>query len=232
MTTVSEPAAAPWPPSTVAFPSVLLVDDHPLFRDALAGLLQRATDEPLEIAHADTAEQALQIAGSCRRLRLVIIDLHLPGTDGAEAVAALRRELPRVTLVAVSGTDARHEILGAIRAGADAFVSKSVAPPLIASALQRALCGRLRIAEIITRDVANVSATDMPANEGLTDRQREVLRLIGKGHPNKEIALRLGLAEITIKQHVSRILSALGVTNRTQAAITARRLALIEPGGE
>jgi DNA-binding NarL/FixJ family response regulator len=231
MTTAISHLPDPQRIATGASTSALLVDDHPLFREALASLLQRAADDPLDIAHADTAEAALQVAASCPRIRLVIVDLHLPGTEGPEAIAALRRALPRATIIAISGTEARHEILATMHAGADAFISKAVPPALISSALQRALRGRLRIAELILRE-ADSSDAAAPAVDGLTDRQRAVLRLVGKGHPNKEIALRMGLAEITIKQHVSRILAALGVSNRTQAAIIARRMALLEQDGE
>ena len=101
-------------------------------------------------------------------------------------------------------------------------------PQIIVNTLRRALRERLVKPEIITRDApADTEPTNLPMLS-LTERQREVLMLIGKGHPNKEIALRLGLAEITVKQHVSRILAILGVTNRTQAAIAARRMALVE----
>jgi DNA-binding NarL/FixJ family response regulator len=101
----------------------------------------------------------------------------------------------------------------------------------MAHTLRRALRGRLHTPAIVTHSAEGTYELSGRSIDALTERQREVLRLIGKGHSNKEIALRLGLAEITIKQHVSRILSALGVSNRTQAAITARRIALIDPAG-
>jgi DNA-binding NarL/FixJ family response regulator len=205
---------------------VLLVDDHPLYREAMADLLRRASEEPVGIAHADSAEAAIQLATQHPRMVLVIIDLHLPGAHGAEAIGSLRRELPSAMVIVVSGSDHRREIQAAMRAGARAFVSKSVSPEVMLATLRRALRARIQAPEVITRDIVDVVADSRNTRDLLTERQREVLLLMSKGHTNKEIGLRMGLAEITIKQHVSRILAALGVSNRTQAVMTARHMAL------
>jgi DNA-binding NarL/FixJ family response regulator len=210
-------------------PSVLLVDDHPLYREALADLLRRVCEEPLGIVHADSAEAALQLATLHPRIGLVVIDLNLPGAHGTEAIIGLRCELPSATIIVVSGSDHRRDIQAAMRAGARAFVSKSVAPHVMLSTLRRALRARIHSPEVITRDIADIPRDPTGSDQFLTDRQREVLLLMSKGHTNKEIGLRMGLAEITIKQHVSRILAALKVTNRIQAVMTARRMVLDLP---
>jgi len=216
-------------PASSESASVLLVDDHPLYREALADLLRRAWEEPLRIVQAASAEAALQLAGLHRRIRLVVIDLNLPGAHGAEAIAPLCRNLPWATIVVVSGSEPHHDIQAAMHAGARAFISKTVMPNVMLATLHRALRGRINAPEVILRGMEEAVYPSTALCPHLTERQRQVLRLVGKGHTNKEIGRCLGLTEITVKQHVSRVLTALGVSNRTQAAVTARRMALETP---
>jgi DNA-binding NarL/FixJ family response regulator len=211
--------------------TALVVEDHPLYRDAMSQLAIRVMGRPGAVSAAASAEEGLRIAGTLDRLKVVLLDIGLPGLSGIEAIAAFRRQSPDAALIAISASEDRREVTAAFRAGARAFISKSVSPEIMADVVRRAVDGRLEKPEWIT------ALGDLPLYDSclpeLTSRQKEILTLLGQGHSNKEISWRLGRAEITIKQHVSLILQALGVSNRTQAVLVARRLGLdmAEPSG-
>jgi DNA-binding NarL/FixJ family response regulator len=127
-------------------------------------------------------------------------------------------------LVAVSASEDRRDAMAAFRAGALAFVSKAASTDTLADVLRRACGGELKAPAWVT-PAGFTPLAEAPMPE-LTPRQLEILALLCQGHPNKEIGLRLGLAEVTVKMHVSSVFRALGVANRTQAVLAARRLGL------
>jgi two-component system, NarL family, nitrate/nitrite response regulator NarL len=202
--------------------AALVVDDHPLYRGALADLARTILGESA-VVEADSAEAGLAAAAACAVLRLVLLDFRLPGLNGAEAVQEFRRRFPRVGIVVVSASEDRREADAAMRAGADAFLQKTTSLEPLAQTIRAVLAG--------AQVPPQWPATQAPwlFDDGaadLTARQREILLLLTQGLSNKEIGLRLGLAVITVKMHVSAIFRALGVVNRTQAALAARRLGI------
>jgi len=205
--------------------AALIVEDHPLYRDALIRLLCTIVGDSGVVA-ASSAEEGLRSVANIPDLRLVLLDVGLPGLSGTEAVMAFRRQCPSAMVVVVSASEDRRDVTSAFRAGAHAFVSKAVSTEVLASAVRRILAGAVPKPEwIVSSDTSQLLDSAVPS---LTPRQREILTLLSQGHTNKEIGLRLDLAEVTVKLHVSSIFRALGVTNRTQAVLEARRLALCQ----
>lgn len=213
-------------PSADCFGAALIVEDHPLYRDALNRLL-RALIVESKILAASSVEEALRIAAHVDDLRLVLLDVGLPGVNGIEAVVAIRRAFPGATIIVISASESRHDAGAALAAGARLFVSKAVSTEVLADVAHAALTGDLpkQPAWILPNGDATFVGDSHPA---LTRRQRQILQLLANGYANKEIGLRLRLAEVTVKMHVSAIFRALGVTNRTQAVIAARRGALLD----
>lgn len=199
--------------------NALVVDDHPLYRGALA-TLARSLFGPDAVQEAGNAETALAMA---TKPDLVLLDFRLPALNGAEAVKAFRQRFPQAAVIVISASEDRREAQGAMRAGASAFVHKTEPMEAIADVIRQVVQGAT-----IEPRWEPVGAQVSAAAE-LTSRQREILAMLCEGISNKEIALRLGLAVITVKTHVSAIFRALGVVNRTQAALAARRLGLQEP---
>ncbi|MEC5384648.1 response regulator transcription factor [Uliginosibacterium sp. H3] len=204
--------------------SALVVEDHPLYRDALMQLARTLFGDDGAIA-ANSAEEGLRRAANCPDLCVVLLDQGLPGINGTEAINTFRQKFPEVAVIVVSASEDRREAMSALHAGARAFVSKAVSTEVLASAIQRVLSGEMVTAEWITPTASE--AASAPSAALLTPRQSEILTLLARGHSNKEICLRLDLAEATVKMHVSSIFRTLGVANRTQAVLMGRQLGLI-----
>src|SRR5262245_36455904 len=201
--------------------SALIVDDHPLYREALSQLL-RALVGDRNVRTASSAEEGIRLAEQLRDLRIVLMDFGLPGMSGTEAIATLLQRRPDVELITVSASEDRRDAGAALRAGARHFISKAVGTDVLAETIRRVLNGDYSAPEWITPSGAGM--LDAGDQAPLTPRQLEILSLLHL--PNKEIGLRLGLAEVTVKMHVSAIFRILEVANRTQAMQAARRLSL------
>jgi DNA-binding NarL/FixJ family response regulator len=209
---------------------VLVVDDHPVVRQGLRTFLDLQDDiEVVGEAH-DSASCVTEAARTTPDV--ILLDLRMPGGDGVEALHALRAAAspegaprPRV-LVITSFTDPAA-VLPAVRAGAAGYVYKDVDPPALAAAIRAVHAGHV----LLHPDVARLLADGTPpqAAAHLTTREREVLAEVARGRSNREIARALGLAEKTVKTHVSAILTKLGVQDRTQAALYAVRTGLDHP---
>lgn len=199
--------------------TVLVVDDHPLFRKALVSLVEE-TKACGTVVSAASAEEGLQRLRE-NRVNLVLLDLGLPGAAGVDAITLFRRA-SEATILVVSASEHRQEVAAATRAGASAVVSKSVSMETLRDIIQRALCDSLPEQKWI-RPAGSLSLGDV-VTRGLTVRQQEIATLLMDGHSNKEIGMRLGLAEITVKTHLTAIFRLLGVVNRTQAVVAIRRL--------
>jgi DNA-binding NarL/FixJ family response regulator len=204
--------------------SALIIDDHPLYRDALAQLLRSILSES-SVQAASSAGEGLRVAESLPELRLVLLDFSLPGMSGTEAIATIRRKFPNVMIIAVSASEQRRDASAALRAGAKQFISKAVSTEVMADAIRRVLQGDFSAPRWLTPTGAGTLETNEQSL--LTPRQLEILSQLHLS--NKEIGLRLGLAEVTVKMHVSSIFRALNVANRTQATQAARCLSLLEP---
>jgi DNA-binding NarL/FixJ family response regulator len=213
---------------------VLIVDDHPLLRGGIAGQLDALGVEP-RVEQADRLTDALRILAAAPRFDLVLLDLNLPDTVGISGLEALRRRFPRVPVVVMSGTEDRATIDRCLRAGACGYLPKTSSPERLGAAVRAVAGGGI----YVPRDPAGgaprgwgAPAPPAPSDASelaLTDRQRDVLRLIMAGLPNKLIGRRLQLAEGTVKVHVSAVLRALGARNRTQAVLAANRLGVRPP---
>ena len=206
--------------------SALIVEDHPLYRDALTLLLKGVFGEA-GVRAASSAEDGLRQAEGASDLGLILLDPGLPGINGVEAVAAFRRRWAQIPIIAISASEDRRDATAALRAGAIAFVSKAASTDVVSDLVRKVRAGELTEPVWIT--ASGVGSLGEESAE-LTPRQRDILVLLCQGHPNKEIGLRLGLAEVTVKMHVSALFRFLGVANRTQAVLAARRLGLYAEG--
>ena len=213
---------------------ILIVDDHPLIREALRGLLV-TLDDKMEVIEAGDCTAALAATARHPDLALILLDIHMPGMSGLDALSTFREQYPAVPVVVMSGSESRDDVMRAIDGGAMGFLPKSQPSRVMINALRLVLAGGVYLpVEILgvptaSAAPANTSATGagrLPADHGLTQRQTEVLALLVQGKPNKIICRELGLAEGTVKIHVTAILRALDVTNRTQAVFAVNRLGL------
>jgi DNA-binding NarL/FixJ family response regulator len=203
--------------------SVLIIEDHPLFRDALVQVVREIVGETSAVA-VSSAEEGLRKADSLANLSMVLLDLGLPGMSGIEAIQCFVRNFPQIPVVVLSASDDRQDANAALRAGARYFLSKSASIETISDITKRILSGLSELPQWVT--TPNELSIRSTCDISLTPRQKETLALLSKGHSNKEIGLRMGLAEITVKTHVSALFRQLGVVNRTQAVLAARRLGI------
>ena len=211
---------------------ILVVDDHPLVRDAMANLLASVAPAVTVLEAADCAS-ALGIARAQPDIDIVVLDLNLPGTRGFEALEQFRREQPALPVVILSALHDRQTVLQAIKRGAMGFIPKVTAKDVIINATRLVLAGGVYLPpEAIVEgerggnEVIDAAAPRSLADLSLTARQGQVLALIMRGRSNKEICRTLGLAERTVKVHVTAVLTALRVSSRTQAVIAAAQLGL------
>jgi DNA-binding NarL/FixJ family response regulator len=203
---------------------VLVVDDHPVVRQGLRTFLDLQDD----ISVVGEASDGAGCVAAVAELRpdVVLLDLRMPGTGGVEALHGIRAlGLPTRVLVITSFTEPTA-VLPAMRAGASGYVYKDVDPPALAAAIRAVHAGHV----LLHPDVARLLAAGelAPESARLTPRERDVLTEIAHGRSNREIARALGLAEKTVKTHVSAILTKLGVQDRTQAALYAVRTGLVD----
>jgi len=205
---------------------ILVADDHALFRDGLRYVLARLGDE-VEVLEAKDCTEALALVGSRPDLDLLLLDLAMPGMDGLAGLRVLRARRPSMPVVILSASEEPADVRQALDRGAMGFIPKSSTSSVMLGALRLVLSGGVYLPPaFLDRFQTGRTPTAVPSIEalGLTPRQHDVLRLLGKGQSNKEIARVLGLAEGTVKLHISAILRALGVGSRTRAVIAAARL--------
>jgi DNA-binding NarL/FixJ family response regulator len=202
---------------------VLVVDDHPVVRQGLRTFLD-LQDDITVVGEAADGEAALAAALEYSP-DVVLLDLRMPGADGASALRAFREhEVPARVLVVTSFTDP-SAVVPALRAGAAGYVFKDVDPPALAAAIRAVHAGHVLMNADVARLLASGAAA--PAGPDLTPRERAVLAEIARGRSNREIARALNIAEKTVKTHVSAIFTKLGVADRTQAALHAVRSGLV-----
>lgn len=211
---------------------ILVVDDHPLIRRALHGVLTQL-DRVVTVVDAQDWESALALIAEHPDLDLVLLDLHLPGVVGFDALAHLREQHPALPVVVLSASDDRNTVTESIERGAMGFIPKSSSDEVMLGALHLVFSGGIYLPPTVLGSAvasAPVPLATPPARSaselGLTERQLQVLVLMLQGKSNKLICRELGLAEGTVKIHVSAVLKALNVTTRTQAVIAASRMGL------
>lgn len=206
---------------------VLVVDDHPIFRDGLAALL-RSLDGMEFVATAPDAESALACLAE-NRVDVVLMDLNLPGMSGVAATTqiAARPDPPAVLIVTMVDDD--ETVLAAMRAGARGYVLKGATGDEIGAAIRAVAEGSSVFGAGVARQILAIAANAERAHrpglaEGLTNRESQILRMIAEGHSNSQIARALHLSLKTVQNYVSRILDKLQVSDRTQAALLAQRM--------
>ncbi len=208
---------------------ILLADDHPLFREGVKHVLMLLGGD-VNIVDAHDYPSLFAEAAAHPDLDLVLADLYMPGMGGHEGIAEFRNQFPDTPLVIMTASESRADARRALASGALGYVLKSSPSQVMLDALIRVLDGGIYIPPLFEGDEQPVeTASLMPlSSQGirLTHRQLEVLKLLLQGSPNKIIARELNLSEGTVKVHVAAIFKALGVTNRTEAAVAARRFNL------
>lgn len=204
---------------------VLLADDHALFREGVRLVLENLVDGPLDVVEAGDFVQAVTALRGGAETDVGLVDLNMPGMDGFDGIEALCRAAPNMHLVVVSASESPSDVRRALDAGAQGYIAKTSSSSAMMEAIRQVLTGetylspRLEVASAESGGIVRDQARNV-----LTPRQRDVLAMLRQGKSNKEIARDLNLAEITVKLHVTAILRALGVENRTQAAILAARI--------
>jgi DNA-binding NarL/FixJ family response regulator len=203
---------------------VLIADDHDVVRQGLRAFL--SLDPVLEVVgEATNGAEAVRLA---HRLRpdVVLMDLVMPEMDGIAATQIIRQELPDTEVVALTSVLEDDSVVGTVRAGAIGYLLKDTKAHELLRAIKAAAQGQVQLSpQAAARLVREVVAPER--REVLSDREVEVLRLLARGRANKEMARNLGIAEKTVKTHVSSILGKLGVQSRTQAALYAGRVGLV-----
>lgn len=209
---------------------ILLVDDHALFRDGMRYVL-RKLDDQVEILDAGNFPDGLQLAEENPVLDLALLDLHMPGSEGAPSIKLFHTCHPDVPVVVVSGTDQRDDIEKVMNSGAMGFISKMSSGQDMLHALRLVLDGGVYLPPQLLQQALGQVREDKRTwrtNEfGLTVRQMEVLQHLAAGKSNKEIAQTIGLAEGTVKIHVAAIFQALRVNKRIEAVHAAQRMGLL-----
>lgn len=211
---------------------ILLADDHALFRAGLRHLLSEIGTR-LQIEEAHDYEDTVARLSELQDLDLLLLDLNMPGMSGVSAVGELCALAPDVPIIVISVRETADDVRKALDAGAMGYIPKSSTPQVMMSALQLVLSGGIYLPPHLLHETPSnggrMAAPEPVAHtddllDRLTPRQRDVLRLLAQGQSNKQIADVLGLAPGTVKIHISRILRAFQVQNRTQAVIAAANL--------
>lgn len=200
---------------------ILTVDDHPLLREGIAVLVKNEQDMEL-VAEASDGEEAIE---QFRRHRpdVTLMDLRMPNLNGTEAISRIRREFPDARIIVLSTYAGDAQVLRAIKAGARGYIRKGHVHRELLDAIRSVYAGNKRIPPEIAAELA-----DHVADDELSSREIEVLRLIAAGNANKQIADKLSIGETTVKNHITSILSKLSANDRAHAVTIALRRGIIE----
>lgn len=209
---------------------ILVVDDHPVFRDGLMLLLGSEPD--MVVSQVDDGATAITVAAQTQP-DVVVMDLHMPGVNGVEATRAIVRNSPHIGVLVLTMFDDDESVFAAMRAGARGFLLKGAGRAEILRGVRAVAGGTAVFGPTIARRVIDFFAAPRAAQTAevfpeLTDREREVLELVAQGHPNAVIARRLSLSPKTVRNNVSNIFTKLQVADRAAAIVRARRAGLGE----
>lgn len=196
---------------------ILIVDDHPVVRFGLRGMLE-AYDDLRVVGEASSGDEAIALAAATRP-DVILMDLRMPGTDGATATARIRREHPGIRVLVLTTYEGDADIMPAIEAGATGYLLKDTPIGTLTDAIRAAARGETVLAPpVAARLVTHMQA---PAGEQLTPREVQVLGLVASGLSNSEIGRQLYIGEATVKTHLLRTFVKLGVNDRTAAVTVA-----------
>jgi len=204
--------------------SVLLVDDHTLFRSGIRSLLQRNPEFNVVGEAADGVEgikRALQL-----QPQVVLLDLNMPGMSGVETLQLMRQDCPDTAIVMLTVSEDAEDLSVALKAGASGYLLKNIDTEYLSRAIRRAAAGETVVAEAMTAKLvaqlqSGAAAPVASELDKLTPREREILDCLARGESNKSIARTLELAESTVKIHVQNVLKKLKLSSRVQAAVYA-----------
>ena len=201
--------------------SVLIVDDHPLFRQGVVQSLASAPDMTV-VGEASCGEEALKLA--CELLPdIVLLDINMPGWDGLQTAERIAAACPAIAIVMLTMAADRDKLLGAFKAGARAYVLKGVSAQELAKVLRTAAKGEVYVSPDLASEIldAFLKTRSPDALQELSEREAEILRLIGTGLTNRAIGVQMALSERTVERQVSNILHKLQVRSRVEAALFA-----------
>jgi two-component system nitrate/nitrite response regulator NarL len=220
---MTAPANPGSPPAAPAGNSVLVIDDHPLFRKGVSQLL--ALDPQLRLAgEASSGEEGLRLALECDP-DLILLDLNMKGMGGIETLARLREAGCDGRIVMLTVSDVADDLLAAIRGGADGYLLKDMEPEDLLARIREALFGRLVISDslagVLAQGLRGEAMAASRDSADLTDRERDILSCLAAGMSNKLVARELDIAEGTVKVHVKNLLKKLGFRSRVEAAVWA-----------
>jgi DNA-binding NarL/FixJ family response regulator len=212
---------------------IVLADDHPLFRDGLRVLIEAMPDAEL-VGEASTGDEAVALAVQLQP-QVVLMDIQLPGRNGIEATRAIVDQAPEVAVLILTMFEDDDSVFAAMRAGARGYLLKGADQDELTRAIEAVAHGQAIFGPGVARRVMALFAASSSRSRDaqpfpeLTEREREVLELIAQGHANHVIARRLGIAEKTVRNHVSIVFNKLQVVDRAQAIVRAREAGM---GGE
>jgi DNA-binding NarL/FixJ family response regulator len=208
--------------------AILVCDDHPLVRAAIAATVADIAPDETVLTARDFGEAWLA-AESDPAPTLCIVDLQMPGAGASAGLSGVRDRAPSAKIVVITGSQSDADLLAALELGVDGFIPKTAEPGVVEAAIRLVRAGGRylppRVAEMAAGSIASDAAPPPPAAGPfgrISERQREVLRFLASGRSNKEIAEVLALSPATVKSHVAHILAVLGAANRTEAAVSAR----------
>ena len=200
---------------------ILTVDDHALLREGIAALVNAESDMKV-VAEASNGEQAVA-QFRLHRPDVTLMDLQMPGSNGIEAIIAIHSEFPDARVIVLTAYTGDVQVLRALRAGARGYLLKGHVHRELLETIRAVHAGQKRIPPEVAAELAEHAAED-----DLTRREIEVLRLIAAGNANKQIAVQLSIAEDTVKSHITNILSKLGANDRTHAVTIGLKRGIIE----
>jgi DNA-binding NarL/FixJ family response regulator len=200
---------------------ILTVDDHPLLREGIAALVNAECDMKL-VAEANNGQEAIE-RFRLHRPDVTLMDLQMPGFNGIEAIINIQREFPNARVIVLTTYTGDVQMLRALKAGARAYLLKGHVHRELLETIRAVHAGKKRIPPEVAAELA-----DHAAEDELTPREIEVLRLIASGNANKLIANQLSISEETVKSHVTNILSKLGANDRTHAVTIGLRRGIID----
>jgi len=209
---------------------IVIADDHQVVRSGLEQLIGTFEDVEL-VGVACDGEEAVRL---CEETRpdITLMDLVMPNLDGIEATRRIRASLPETQVVAFTSFSDRERILRALDAGAIGYLLKDAEPGELHRGILAAARGEAPLTPKAAAEVLAARGTRPEEDAGLSAREREVLLLVARGFANKQIARRLGISEKTVKGHLTRVFQAIGVSDRTQAALWAQRNGLLSEEGQ
>lgn len=200
---------------------VLTVDDHPLLREGIAALIKGEPDMQV-VAESSDGEEAVKLF-RLHRPDVTLMDLQMPSLDGTEAIRRIREEFPNARIIVLSTYSGDVQVLKAIKAGARGYILKGHVHRELLDAIRTVHAGHKRLPPEVAAELAEHAADD-----ALSSREIDVLRLIGAGNSNKQIADKLSIGETTVKSHITNILSKLGANDRAHAVTIGLQRGIID----